>query len=67
MHQCARITTIEGIGETKAGTASAVSPNVREHVVTSSDQDIRERMSGKLFRCGADNNIVAAVRATAKA
>jgi xanthine dehydrogenase YagT iron-sulfur-binding subunit len=55
------------IDEIKAGTASAVSPNVREHVVAFTDPEIRERMSGNLCRCGAYNNIVAAVRAAAKA
>src|SRR5438067_3874638 len=55
------------IDEIKAGDASAVSPNVREHVVAFTDPEIRERMSGNLCRCGAYNNIVAAVRATAKA
>ena len=55
------------IDEIKAGTASAVSPNVREHVVAFTDSEIRERMSGNLCRCGAYNNIVAAVRAAAQA
>jgi xanthine dehydrogenase YagT iron-sulfur-binding subunit len=53
--------------EIRAGTASAVSPNVREQVVAFTDPEIRERMSGNLCRCGAYNNIVAAIRATAKA
>jgi len=35
-------------------------------VVQFGDEEIRERMSGNLCRCGAYNNIVAAVRATAK-
>jgi xanthine dehydrogenase YagT iron-sulfur-binding subunit len=55
------------IDEMKAGTASAATPDVREHVVAFSDPEIRERMSGNLCRCGAYNNIVAAIRATAKA
>jgi xanthine dehydrogenase YagT iron-sulfur-binding subunit len=55
------------IDEMKAGTASAASPNVREQAVVFSDPEIRERMSGNLCRCGAYNNIVAAIRATAKA
>jgi len=53
--------------EIRAGTASAVSPNVREQVVAFTHPEIRERMSGNLCRCGAYNNIVAAIRATAKA
>ena len=55
------------IAEMKAGTASAASADVRQQVVMFSDDEIRERMSGNLCRCGAYNNIVAAVRATAKA
>lgn len=55
------------IDEIRAGTASAVSPDVREHVVAFTGPEIRERMSGNLCRCGAYNNIVAAIRATAKA
>ena len=53
--------------EMRAGAASAASPDVRIKVVAFSDEEIRERMSGNLFRCGAYNNIVAAVRATSKA
>ena len=52
--------------EMRAGTASAASPDVRMKVVQFGDEEIRERMSGNLCRCGAYNNIVAAVRATAK-
>jgi xanthine dehydrogenase YagT iron-sulfur-binding subunit len=55
------------IAEIRAGTASAVTANVREQTITFSDAEIRERMSGNLCRCGAYNNIVDAVRATAKA
>jgi len=55
------------IAEMRAGTASAASGDVREKVVMFGDDEIRERMSGNLCRCGAYNNIVAAVRATAKA
>jgi xanthine dehydrogenase YagT iron-sulfur-binding subunit len=53
--------------EIRAGTASAVSPNVREQVEAFTDPEIRERMSGNLCRCGAYNNIVAAIRAASKA
>jgi len=55
------------IDEIRAGTASAVTPNVREQTVAFTDPEIRERMSGNLCRCGAYNNIVAAIRTTAKA
>jgi xanthine dehydrogenase YagT iron-sulfur-binding subunit len=54
------------IDEMREGTASAASPDVRVKVVKFSDEEIRERMSGNLCRCGAYNNIVAAVRAVAK-
>lgn len=53
------------IDEMRAGTASAASADVRSKVVMFGDAEIRERMSGNLCRCGAYNNIVAAVRATA--
>jgi xanthine dehydrogenase YagT iron-sulfur-binding subunit len=53
--------------EIRAGTASAVSPNVRERIVAFTDPEIRERMSGNLCRCGAYNNIVAAIQAASKA
>ena len=55
------------IDEIRAGTASAVTSDVREQVVAFTDPEIRERMSGNLCRCGAYNNIVAAIRTTAKA
>jgi xanthine dehydrogenase YagT iron-sulfur-binding subunit len=55
------------IDEIRAGTASAATPNVREQKISFSDPEIRERMSGNLCRCGAYNNIVAAIRATANA
>ncbi len=41
-------------------------PSVVTHVeVTLSDEEIRERMSGNLCRCGAYNNIVDAIRQVA--
>jgi len=53
------------VAELKAGTASAATPDVRARVITISDDEIRERMSGNLCRCGAYPNIVAAVRQVA--
>ena len=44
------------------GDASTVTPDVRTHPSALTDQEIRERMSGNLCRCGAYPNIVAAVR-----
>jgi xanthine dehydrogenase YagT iron-sulfur-binding subunit len=55
------------IAEMKAGTASAVTPDVRQQTVAFTDPEIRERMSGNLCRCGAYNNIVTAIQAAAQA
>lgn len=57
------------LNEFSAGTASAITDDVRTRPAQLSDDEIRERMSGNLCRCGAYPNIVAAVRAvhTAKA
>lgn len=52
------------IDELRAGTASAVSPDVRVKPALS-DDEIRERMSGNLCRCGAYPNIVTAIRSIA--
>ncbi len=52
------------IDELRAGTASAVSPDVRVKPALS-DEEIRERMSGNLCRCGAYPNIVIAIRSIA--
>ena len=61
---CSALACIE---EMRAGTASAVTPDVRTASVAMSDEEIRERMSGNLCRCGAYPNIVAAVKQTAAA
>ncbi|HET7325667.1 MAG TPA: 2Fe-2S iron-sulfur cluster-binding protein [Nocardioidaceae bacterium] len=50
--------------EAKAGAPSHVTAGL-EGVVELDDEEIRERMSGNLCRCGAYVNIVAALRATA--
>jgi xanthine dehydrogenase YagT iron-sulfur-binding subunit len=52
------------LDEVRAGVPSHVTPNVREHVTSESlsAEEIRERMSGNLCRCGAYPNIVAAVQ-----
>ena len=59
---CSAIACIE---EMRAGTASAATPDVRIQPVAISDDEIRERMSGNLCRCGAYPNIVSAIRAVA--
>lgn len=51
------------MAEAAAGTASAATPDVRQLNVRLTDDEIRERMSGNLCRCGAYQNIVAAIRA----
>jgi xanthine dehydrogenase YagT iron-sulfur-binding subunit len=51
------------IGEARAGTASAVTADVKATSKRGalSDAEIRERMSGNICRCGAYPNIVAAI------
>ena len=50
--------------EAKNGEASYVTPDVRQkpRPIQLSDDEIRERMSGNLCRCGAYPNIVAAIK-----
>jgi xanthine dehydrogenase YagT iron-sulfur-binding subunit len=55
------------VGELEAGAPSAATANVRTKTIRISDDEIRERMSGNLCRCGAYPNIVAAVRTVAMA
>lgn len=52
------------MSEAKNGEASYVTPDVRSTVrsLQLSDDEIRERMSGNICRCGAYPNIVAAIR-----
>jgi xanthine dehydrogenase YagT iron-sulfur-binding subunit len=51
------------LNEFRNGTASTVTADVRSRPPQLTDDEIRERMSGNLCRCGAYANIVAAVRA----
>ena len=52
------------LDEVRAGAVSAATADVsRLAPAALSDEEIRERMSGNLCRCGAYPNIVAAVRA----
>jgi len=53
------------IDEYRAGQASAVTADVRHRPPQLSDEEIRERMSGNICRCGAYPNIVAAVKTVA--
>jgi len=50
--------------EIKRGMPSAVTEDVAAYNIDFSDEEIRERMSGNLCRCGAYNGIVEAVRET---
>ena len=51
------------LAEAAAGTASAATADVRKlGPVALSDDEVRERMSGNICRCGAYPNIVAAVK-----
>lgn len=56
---CSAVALLE---EVRAGQASHVTPDVRSNRIELTDDEIRERMSGNLCRCGAYNGIVAAVR-----
>jgi xanthine dehydrogenase YagT iron-sulfur-binding subunit len=49
------------LDEAKQGQASAVTPDVGKAAVSLSPEEIRERMSGNLCRCGAYENIVKAI------
>ena|ERR1043165_4764401 len=56
------------LAEAAAGAPSAATPDVRKlDPVRLSDDEIRERMSGNICRCGAYPNIVAAVKKAAGA
>lgn len=51
--------------EWQAGDASAVSTNVSRQSTHMTDEEIRERMSGNICRCGAYPNIISAIRIVA--
>jgi xanthine dehydrogenase YagT iron-sulfur-binding subunit len=50
------------LAEVRNGEASVVTPNLRAQPIAMTDEELRERMSGNLCRCGAYAGIVAAVR-----
>ena len=58
------LSAVCAVQEVHAGVPSHVTPDVRQSVngATLTDEEIRERMSGNLCRCGAYANIVSAVR-----
>ncbi|QXJ23415.1 2Fe-2S iron-sulfur cluster binding domain-containing protein [Actinomadura graeca] len=53
------------LAEVKQGEPSAVTDDPAEAAVELDDEDIRERMSGNLCRCGAYNGIVSAIKEAA--
>ena len=59
--------TVALLDEAKRGELSAISWRDGANKPSLTDDEIRERMSGNICRCGAYPNIVAAVRAAAKA
>ncbi len=50
--------------EVARGAPSAVSPDLAAEVVALNHDELRERMSGNLCRCGAHNGIIAAIAET---
>ena len=50
--------------EAKRGVPSVVTANLGAEHVTLSGEELRERMSGNLCRCGAHNGIIAAISET---
>lgn len=50
------------LGEVSCGIPSVVSANLADEDVDLTNEEIRERMSGNLCRCGAYNGIVDAIR-----
>jgi xanthine dehydrogenase YagT iron-sulfur-binding subunit len=61
---CSAVAAIE---EARAGVPSVVTPHIASNAqIQLTDDEIRERMSGNICRCGAYPNIVAAVRSVAQ-
>jgi xanthine dehydrogenase YagT iron-sulfur-binding subunit len=56
---CAAVAVLD---EAKNGEASYVTADVRSPAIQLSDEEIRERMSGNLCRCGAYPHIIQAIR-----
>jgi xanthine dehydrogenase YagT iron-sulfur-binding subunit len=60
---CSAVAVVE---EARAGEASAVTADLaRSGAIDLTDEEVRERMSGNICRCGAYPNILAAVQAAA--
>jgi len=52
------------VDELRGGLPSAVTAEVASEEIAFSDEEVRERMSGNICRCGAYNGIVEAIRQT---
>ncbi|HSB97542.1 MAG TPA: 2Fe-2S iron-sulfur cluster-binding protein [Spongiibacteraceae bacterium] len=52
---------VGAIAELRGGAISQVTANMSDEVIATSTEEIRERMSGNICRCGAYSNIVAAI------
>ena len=60
------VSAVGMLQEVEAGWPSHVTADVAAEEMSLSDEEIRERMSGNLCRCGAYANIVPAIRQAAK-
>ena|SRR5215469_5185071 len=60
------VSAVGMLGEVEAGWPSHVTSDVSRGEVSLTDEEIRERMSGNLCRCGAYANIVPAIREAAE-
>ena len=60
------VSAVGMLGEVEAGWPSHVTSDVSRVEVSLTDEEIRERMSGNLCRCGAYANIVPAIREAAE-
>ncbi len=58
---CSAVGMVE---ELKRGAPSHVTADLSEHAIAMDHDELRERMSGNLCRCGAHNGIIDAIRAT---
>ena len=60
------VSAVGMLDEVEAGWPSHVTGDVSAEKISLSDEEIRERMSGNLCRCGAYANIVPAIREAAE-
>ena len=60
------VSAVGMLQEVEAGWPSHVTADVAAEEMSLSDEEVRERMSGNLCRCGAYANIVPAIRQAAE-